>query len=195
MSETSINPETSENSSPVPLGRALPNLAVAAVTAMLSPFLLCLLILPILLVLALLSKSELPATFKNLIDGAGILSFMGLYFGSGLVLCIGVQFVILGIPALILEWRFGLITQRSSIGTGFVLGCLPWALLIMFGLLASLGSKYPPSSNDFLVGMVGVLFMGFLGAFEGYIFWRVWQFLSHRSVPTQHTVDSGDSPR
>jgi hypothetical protein len=184
MSETPTNNETSENSSRPPLGRALPNLVVAAITAMISPFLLCLLMLPILVVLAWLSENELPTTLKNLIDGAGALSFMGLYFGSGLVLCIGVQFVILGIPALILGWRFGLITQLSSIGTGFVIGCLPWALLITFGTLASFGSMYPSFNKEILGGIGAIIFMGFLGAFEGFIFWRVWQFLAQRSVPT-----------
>ncbi len=195
MSDTPLHHESSENHVRTPLWRTLINLAIAAIMATLAPFLICLLIFPLVLVLGALSDNALPAMLKDLINAVGTTSFITFYFGSGLILCLGVQFVILGIPTAILGWRLGLINQQSSISVGFLIGCLPWALLISFGILVSFGSNSPLSSNEILIGSAAILLMGLLGAFEGFIFWHVWQFLSNRSVPTQRAVDSGDSPR
>jgi hypothetical protein len=193
MSETPINHGTSEDRVHFPVWRTLINLVIAVLSATLAPFFVCLSITPLWLVFGALSYYAPPGILQDLAEVAGITSTSVLYLGGAATLCAGLQFVVFGIPTAILGWRLGRITGRSSIIAGFLIGCLPYLLILPFD--QSFGPNYPSTSQEILRVAGETLVMGVLGAFEGFLFWLVWRFLSRRSVPAKRAVDSGDSPR
>jgi len=107
------------------------------------------------------------------------------YIGMGSTVCMGVEFVIFGLPTALLGWRLGRITLRSSIIAGFLIGCLPWLLSLPFD--EALGSSYLSISNTIFRAGEPTVVLGVLGTFEGFLFWLVWRFLFWRSVPAQHS--------
>jgi hypothetical protein len=161
------------------------NLAISMMSATLIPFLVCILLFLLALVLIALSLSDsaLPAVLKKLAEAVGSTAYLTVYFGFGLTLCMGVQLFVSGIPLAIWGWRRGWINLRSSIVVGFLIGCIPWALLIPLGILLSLRSDYPVPVNQILISLGVIPVMGVLGVLEGLIFWGVWRLLSNRSVP------------
>jgi hypothetical protein len=164
-------------------------LVIAVLSATLAPFLVCLLTLPLAMGLVALSFYGTPGILKDLTGAAGMTSYLIDYFGIGMTLCMGVQFVILGIPTAILGWRFGRITLLSSIIAGFIIGCLPSLLILPFD--QSYDLNYTSMSTVILRDAEIILGMGVLGAVEGILFWLVWWFLSRRSVPKKNAPGLG----
>ena len=183
MSETPINHGTSEDHVHLPVWRTLINLVIAVVSAALAFFPVWLLIIPLWLALGALSYYAPPGILQDLAEAALTTATAVLYLGGAAAFGVGVGFVIFGIPTAILGWRLGRITWRSSIIAGFLIGCLPYLLILPFD--QSFGPNYPSTSQEILRVAGETLTMGALGAFEGFLFWLVWRFLSRRSVPTQ----------
>ena len=106
MSEIPSNQGTSEDSVHVPVWRTLVKLVIAVLSATLAPFLVCLFIItPFALVLVAFSYNAPPGLLKDFIDAVGGTAWITAYFGIGSTICMGVEFVILGIPTAILGWR------------------------------------------------------------------------------------------
>jgi hypothetical protein len=181
MSETPVNHATSEDRIHVPLSRALLNLVIAVVSPTLAPFPVWLLMIPLWLVFGALSYYAPPGILQNLAEAALITVTTVLFLGGPAAFGVGISFVIFGIPAAILGWRLGRISSRTSILAGFLIGCLPYLLILPFD--QSFGPNYPSTTQEILRVAGGTLFMGVLGAFEGFLFWLVWRFLSRRNVP------------
>lgn len=183
MSETPINHSTSEDRVPLPAWRALINLVIAVMFATLAPFLVCLFAVPLWLALGALSYNAPPGILKELAEGAGITTSAVLFLGGAATLCTGMQFVIFGIPTAIVGWRLGKITPLSSILAGFLIGCLPFLLILPFD--QSFGPNYPSTIQEILRVVGETIAIGALGAFEGFLFWLAWRLLSGRSLPTK----------
>ena len=181
MSETPINHETSEDR--VPVWRTLINLIIAVVSATLAPFPVWLLMIPLWLVLGALSYYAPPGILQNLADASLVTVSAVLFLGGPAAFGVVIGFVIFGIPTTILGWRLGRINLRSSIIVGFLVGCLPYLLILPFD--QSFGPNYPSTSQEYLRVAGETLAMGALGAFEGFLFWLIWRFLSRHSVPTK----------
>jgi hypothetical protein len=182
MSETPVNHGTSEDNIHFPVWKSLIHLVIAVMSATLAPFLVCLCATPLWLVLGALSFYAPPGILQDLAETAGITSTAVLYFGGAATLCLSVQFVIFGIPTAILGWRLGWITPRSSILAGLLIGCLPYLLILPFD--QSFDPNYLSTTQVINRVVGGTLIMGVLGAFEGFLFWLVWRFLSRRNVST-----------
>ena len=181
MSESPVDHGTSEDRVHLPAWRTIINLVIAVLTAALAPFFVCLLLIPLVLVLAALTYYAPPGFLQGLSLAAELTSIAA-YFGGGVMtLCAGTGFVIFGIPTAILGWRLGRITLRSSILAGFLIGCLPRLLILPID--QSFGPNYPSTANEILRVAGEILATGMLGAFEGFLFWIVWRFLSRYSVP------------
>ena len=188
MSETPTNHGTSEDRVYFPTWRTLLNLVIAVLSAALALFPVWLCTIPLWLVLGALFYYTPTGILQDLAGAAGIAAATVLYFGGVVVLFVGIGFVIFGIPIAFLGWRLGRITPRSSIIAGFLIGCLPWLLILPFD--QSFGPNYPSTSQEILRVAGETLAMGALGAFEGFLFWLVWRFLSRRSAPTKRPGQS-----
>lgn len=188
MSETPINQGTSEDRVHVPVWRTLINLVIAVLSATLAPFFVCLATVPLWLVLGALFYYAPPGILQDLAQAALLTESSVLFLGGATTLCASVEFVIFGIPTAILGWRLGRITPRSSIIAGFLIGCLPWLLILPFD--QSFGPNYPSTVQEILRAAGGTLAIGALGAFEGFLFWLVWRFLSRRSEPAKRPIQS-----
>ncbi|MBI5954778.1 MAG: hypothetical protein HY865_24225 [Chloroflexi bacterium] len=189
MSENPVNHGTSEDRVHFPVWRTLINLVIAVLSAALAPFPVWLIIIPLWLVLGAFSYYAPPGILQALAEAAVITASAVLYLGGAAVLGVGVQFVVFGIPTTILGWRLGRIIPRSSIIAGFLIGCLPYLLILPFD--QSFGPNYPSTSQEILRVLGTTLVMGALGAFEGFLFWLVWRVLSKGSAPTKRTPDLG----
>lgn len=183
MSETPIDHETSEDRVHIPVWRTLLNLVIAVVSATLAPFPVWLFMIPLWLVLGALSYYAPPGILQDLAEGTLITVSAVLFLGGPAAFGVGLGFIIFGIPTAILGRRLGRITLRSSILAGFLIGCLPYLLILPFD--QSFGENYPSTSQEYLRVVGETLAMGALGAFEGFLFWLFWRFLSHRSVSTK----------
>lgn len=139
--------------------------------------------IPLWLVLGALMYYAPPGILHDLAMAAGIAFSAVLIFGGVAVLFGGVLFVVLGIPTALVGWHLGRITLPSSILAGFLISFLPWLLILPFD--QSFGPNYPPILAKILLAAGETLAKGALGAFEGFLFWLVWRFLSRRSEPTQ----------
>jgi hypothetical protein len=188
MSETPVNHGTSEDLVHLPVWRALINLIIAIVATALASFLIWLLIIPLWLVFGALSYYAPPGILQDLAEAALLTVSAVLYLCGAAALGVGIAFVILGIPTAILGWRLGWITWRSSMIAGFLIGCLPYLLILPFD--QSFGPNYPSTTQEILRVAGETLVMGALGAFEGCLFWLVWRFLSRSSMQTKRAVDS-----
>lgn len=177
MSETSINQATSEDLIHVPLWRTLLHLVIAVLSPALAPFPVWLLMIPLWLGFGALSYYSPPGILQDLAEAALITATTVLFLGGSAAFGVGISFVIFGIPAAILGWRFGWITWRSSILAGFLIGCLP---LLILPFDQSFDPNYLSTTQVIHRVVGGTLVMGVLGAFEGFLFWLVWR----RSVPT-----------
>jgi len=189
MSQTPVNLETSKDNAHFPVWRTLINLVIAVLSSTLAPFLVCLFMIPFWLLFGALSYNASPGILQDLAESVGITSASVLFLGGAATLCVGVQFIILGIPTAILGWRSGWITWRSSIIAGFLIGCLPYLLILPFD--QSFGPNYRSIGQEILRVAGEILARGALGAFEGFLFWLVWRLLSRHSVPIQHAPDRG----
>ena len=178
MSETPTNHETSEDR--VPVWRTLINLIIAVVSATLAPFPVWLLMIPLWLVLGALSYYAPPGILQNLADASLATVSAFLFLGGPAAFGVVIGFVIFGIPTAILGWRLGWITLRSSIIVGFLVGCLPYLLILPFD--QSFGPNYPSTSQEYFRVAGETLALGVLGAFEGFLFWLVWRFLSRKRL-------------
>lgn len=183
MSEPPIDHETSEDRVHVPTWRTLINLVIAVVSATLAPFPVWLLMIPLWLVLGALSYYAPPGILQDLAEATLMTASAVLFLGGPAAFGVGIGFVIFGIPTAILGWRLERITLRSSIIASFLVGCLPYLLILPFD--QSFGPNYPSTSQEYLRVAGETLVMGALGAFEGILFWLVWQFLSRRSMSTK----------
>ena len=189
MSETPINQGTSEDRVHVPVWKALIKLVIAVLSAALALFPVWLLIVPLWLALGALSYYAPPGIIQNLAEAALITVSAVLFLGGAAVLGVSVQFVIFGIPTAIVGWHFGRITPLSSTIAGFLIGCLPYLLILPFD--QSFGPNYPSTSQEILRVAGETLVMGALGAFDGYLFWLVWWLLSRLGVPKKQTPGLG----
>jgi hypothetical protein len=189
MSETLIDQATSEDRARKPGSKAVIQLVVAVVLTTLAPFLLFLLVVPLWLLsgafLYFTTQNMPPGTMQNLAEAAGITAGSFLYFGGAAVLCVGVQFVIFGIPTAILGWRYGRITPLSSTIAGALIGFLPSLLILPFD--QSYDPNYISISTLILRSLGIIVSTGVVGAVEGYIFWLVWWFLSRHSETKKQT--------
>ena len=189
MSETPINHGTSEDRVQFPVWRAIINLVIAVLAAALAPFVVCICMVPLWLALGALMYYAPPGILHDLAMGAGITSSAVLFLGGAALLGVSLAFVIIGIPAAIVGWGLRWITWRSSIIAGFLIGCLPYLLILPFD--QSFGPNYPSTGQQILRVVGETLAMGAFGAFEGFLFWLVWRFLSRRSVPTKRAPGLG----
>jgi hypothetical protein len=180
MSETPVNHTTSEDRVHFPAWRTLINLIIAIASAALASFSVFLLTIPLWLVLGALSYYAPPGILRDLAEAALLTVSAVLYLGGAAALGVSIAFVILGIPTAILGWRLGWITWRSSMIAGFLIGCLPYLLILPFD--QSFGPNYPSTSQEILRVAGETLIMGALGAFEGFLFWLVWRFLYRSSM-------------
>lgn len=193
MSEPPINHQTSEDQVQFPVWRTLIKLVIAAVSAALAPFVVCISMIPLWLALGVLMYYAPPGLLHDLAMGAGITSSAVLFLGGAALFGVSLAFVIIGIPVAIVGWGLRRISWRSSIIAGFLIGCLPYLLILPFD--QSFGPIYPSIGQQILRVVGGTLVMGALGAFEGLLFWIVWWFLSKGSVPTQRARERLDSHR
>jgi hypothetical protein len=187
MSESSINHGNVEEHVHLPTWRTLINLAIAVVSPTLALIPVWLLMIPLWLALGALSYFAPPGILQKLADAALTAVTVFLYLGGAAAFGVGISFVILGIPTAILGWRLGRITWRSSMIAGFLIGCLPYLLILPFD--QSFGPNYPSTSAEILKVAGDTVTMGAFGAFEGILFWCIWRFLSRRKIPTRREAD------
>lgn len=183
MSEAPIHHGTSEEPVHVPDWRILLNLVIAVLVAALAPFVVCICMVPLWLALGALMYYAPPGILHDLAMGAGIAWSAVLFLGGAGLLGVSLAFVIVGIPAAIVGWGLRWITWRSSIIAGFLIGCLPYLLILPFD--QSFGPNYPSTGQQILRVVEDTIGMGALGAFEGLLFWIVWWFFSRRRVPAK----------
>jgi hypothetical protein len=193
MSETLIDQATSEDRAQKPGSRMVINLVIAMLATTLGPFLVYLLFIPLWLASGALFYFGIvyvpPGTMQNLAEAAGVTATAALYLGGAAVLCVGIQFVVFGIPTAILGWRSGRITPLSSTIAGALIGFLPWLLILPFD--RSYDPNYISTSTLILRSVGTIVGTGVVGAVEGYIFWLVWWFLSRHSEPKKQTSGLG----
>lgn len=193
MSEPPINHRTSEDQVQFPVWRTLINLVIAVQSAALAPFVVCICMVPLWLALGALMYYAPPGILHDLAMGAGITSSAVLFLGGAALLGVSLAFVIIGFPVAIVGWGLRWISWRSSIIAGFLIGCLPYLLILPFD--QSFGPNYPSTGQQILRVVGDTLAMGTLGAFEGLFFWIVRWVLSRGSVSTMRARRRLDSHR
>lgn len=164
----------------------IPKIMLALASAVVAPavafVVITLLIFGIVLVKSIaFDHQELVAS--EILDAINTAILFVIAFGMAALVIAAGHVAILGFPASIIGWSFGLIRWWSSTIVGFFLGCLPIALLMLPRKGSGSSVQGIPLEIDGVFTSAGwvnfaqlVLIMGFFGAVGGLAFWLVWRY-------------------
>lgn len=157
----SINDQTAQAKFQVSNLETWTNLFLGLIAAVVTPALLFSAIFLLSLVSDMVKQPEYIEGRLLIVFVAGCIALLTALF----------HVVILGIPLVIIAWHYKFIHLWTCLLTGFLLGCIPTAIIFSGMNHLTIEKIYSWASGI----LIPALFMGFFGTVGGFAFWLVWR--------------------